>query len=512
MIWHIAHKDFHLNLLSARFIAGCILCILIIPFSIVVNMEDYKKTMEVYRTEAAEAKDQLESTKVYSGLRPVILRPPNPMSIFCDGISGNIGNRVKIDFGNIAPLPSGSSAQGDNPFMNSFLSFDFAGIIAILISLLALIFSYDLFTREREDGTMKLGLCSGISRSGFLSGKIIGVIITLLPILTLCYLLSVFIILISPNIYLDAGQWTSVLLLFLISLVYMSVYIMAGAFISSRVKHSSTSIIISLLCWIWFVFLSPALARHVAESFVNIEKHDNVAYAIEEMDREFYEKLYRDIIPGISEDMNLNGRSWWNANGGEDGYFETSGTAREYMEKERRIMKENEPLRIDLADRKWIIIKARLDDLFRQKRLQKNLMLLSPTGMFEMLSAGLSRNDENAVDDFMQDVREYRETLISHFESNKWFGDFRYITAQPLDEILPIEENSRIRRSGEIPESWNNHKNPPLDLEGVPMFSYSEPGIPALLYQSLLIIILLILIGSILYFLTIRSFQSYDIR
>ncbi len=512
MIWHIAKKDFLLNLISPRFIVGCLLSLLIIPFTVVVNLEEYKSEVDLYNTEMAEAKQELENTRVYSGLRPTIVRPPNPLSVFCTGINGNMGNKVKIDFGNITPLPIGDVSQRDNPFLNSFLSIDFIGVISILISLLALIFSYDLFTREREDGTMKLLLSKGISRSRFLSGKILGIMITLLPILVLCYLLSILIVLFSKNISLDAEQWTSLVLLFFFSMVYMAVFILTGAFISSKVRHSSTSIIISLLCWIWFVFLTPALAKHVAQTFDNIEKHDNVAYALDELDREYYDKINKEITPEIQKELNLYSRSWWNASGGNDGYFETSGTAREYMEFERRLMEEGEPLRIDYADKKWIIVKDHMDDLFRQKRLQKNLLMLSPTGMFEMMAAGLCKNDEVAVNDFMKDVRAYRETLIQHFESNKWFGDFRYITAQPLEEIVSIEEQNRISASGQIPDSWSNNNNPVLDLDGIPVFSSRETSVLVLLYQSLLLIMLLLLICSLLLVFTIRSFHKYDVR
>ncbi len=511
MIWNIAKKDFLLNLVSARFIVGCILCLIIIPFAVIVNLEDYKKEMEVYNIEVATAKKELESTRVYSGLRPVIVRPPNPLSVFCTGISGNLGNKVKIDFGNISSLPDGNTTGTDNPFLNSFLSIDFTGIISILISLLALIFSYDLFTREREDGTMKLIFSTGTGRSKFLSGKILGLFITLMPVLLLCFLLSIFIILISPNISLNPDQWINVLLIFFFALLYMAVFIMTGAFISSKVRHSSSSIIISLLCWIWFVFLSPVLASHIASGLVSVEKHDNVAYAVEELDSEFREKQNKMVI-NILEELNLDGLYLGNTTMGDDGYFETSGTAREYMECERRLKEGSEPVRIDYADKKWIIVKDRLDDLYRQKRLQRKLMLLSPTGIFEMVAEGLSRNDEVAIEDFMEDIREYREVLIHHFESNSWFGDFRYITPQPLEEILPIKENDLIAESGQIPDSWYYNNCSPLDLEGVPMFSYREAATPELLQQNLLLILLLFFISSVLYLFITRSFRNYDIR
>lgn len=37
MIWLIAKKDFLLNLLSVRFIIGFVLCLLVIPFTVIVQ-------------------------------------------------------------------------------------------------------------------------------------------------------------------------------------------------------------------------------------------------------------------------------------------------------------------------------------------------------------------------------------------------------------------------------------------------------------------------------------------
>ena len=41
MIWQIAKKDFLQNIISARFIIGFILCLFLIPFSILINIDDY---------------------------------------------------------------------------------------------------------------------------------------------------------------------------------------------------------------------------------------------------------------------------------------------------------------------------------------------------------------------------------------------------------------------------------------------------------------------------------------
>jgi len=41
MIWKIAKKEFLLNLISARFVIGFLLCLFLIPFTLTVNIDEY---------------------------------------------------------------------------------------------------------------------------------------------------------------------------------------------------------------------------------------------------------------------------------------------------------------------------------------------------------------------------------------------------------------------------------------------------------------------------------------
>jgi ABC-type transport system involved in multi-copper enzyme maturation permease subunit len=511
MIWHIAKKDFLLNIISVRFIIGFLLCLLIIPFTIIVNLDDYKNQLRIYQIDRNEAENNLKSTRVYSGLRPEIVKPPEPLGIFCKGITNNMGDKVKTNFGEKPILPEGEASLRDNPFLNSFFSIDFVSVISILISLLALIFSFDLITHEREEETLKLTLSKGISRSTFLAGKILGVFITLVPILIFCFLLSFLIILLSRDIVFSGRDWINILILFVISLFFMATFILTGTAISSLVRHSSTSIVICLLCWVWFVFLVPAIINFGVESFIKTELYENVSYALEGIDRD-YSAIHREKYGEILQDEGLEGTTWWNATGGMDGYFETSGTPLEVMEFERRIRAWSEPVRIEYADRKWIIQKEYLDGLIRQGDWQKNLSWLSPSMIFEQISAGLCRTEMNAFLGFMDEVHTYREILIEYFQENSWFDSYRYITAQPVDQIATFEEYRNIAQSGNIPDCWSNNNNPALDLSDIPIFRYQSAGLSDLINEGLFRMIALLAGCFMLFVLTQWSFNKYDIR
>ena len=60
MLWQIAKKDFLSNLISARFIVGFILCLFLIPFSIIINLEDYKEQVRLYQLDRDNAEKAMD--------------------------------------------------------------------------------------------------------------------------------------------------------------------------------------------------------------------------------------------------------------------------------------------------------------------------------------------------------------------------------------------------------------------------------------------------------------------
>ncbi len=88
MIWIIAKKDFLLNLISARFIIGFMLCLVVIPFTLVVGVDRYKDQVRVHQVYEKEAENAQKEIRVYSHVRPEIIAAPEPLSIFSRGIKG----------------------------------------------------------------------------------------------------------------------------------------------------------------------------------------------------------------------------------------------------------------------------------------------------------------------------------------------------------------------------------------------------------------------------------------
>ncbi len=87
-----------------------------------------------------------------------------------------------------------------------------------------------------------------------------------------------------------------------------------------------------------------------------------------------------------------------------------------------------ESLRIRTAEKVWLVRKKALDALFNQKaKLQRSLMRLSPAAVYHLATAAMAGTDLREMEHFIQQVRDYRETLITYFHdkgafASHWFG------------------------------------------------------------------------------------------
>jgi ABC-type transport system involved in multi-copper enzyme maturation permease subunit len=507
MIWKIARKDFLLNLLSARFAIGFLLCLFLIPFTLTVNIEDYDNQMRIYQVDQANAESSFKNVRVYSQLRPEIVKPPEPLSIFCRGISGNVGNRVKIWLGEKPLFATGNAAIRDNPLLNSFFSIDFVTIIAVIMSLLALIFTYDACTSEKEDGTLKLQLANSLSRYKILLGKVAGVYLTLLPILVFCYILSAISILNSPNIPFSLSDWGRIILLLLASLLYFTVFVFIGLLVSARLKSSITSVIVCLFFWVFFVFIIPNMAVYLAEGLKKVQSYDNLQYALQDLDEGYGKKCHE-------YSQTLEQPKWgayWNYIGGRDGSLLIGGTSKSQMERHRRLHEYTEPLRIDYANKKWAIQKTYLDSLDEQRNLAETISVVSPSEVFRLICASLCRTGADNHHRFMEGTRRYRNEFIDFYRDNKILSSFIYFTPVPPEEFLTADEIMRHDNKEDLP-GRNYKEYGYLDVSDMPVFQWKTPNVLTDVKDGLSKLAALIIISIMLFYLSFLSFIRYDVR
>jgi ABC-type transport system involved in multi-copper enzyme maturation permease subunit len=533
VILNIAFKEFYNNLLTARFTIGFIMCLFLIPFSLVVNLKDYREQLKGYEIERVKTEKSYQ-VRVYSALRPEIVRPPEPLSIFSKGISGTAGNKFKIRLDNRWSGAEGYETGRENPLLMSFFTMDFCTILVYILSLFAMLFTYDACSGERESGTLKLVLANPVHRWKVLIGKLIGVCLTLLPVIIFCFLLSALIVLLAPQVSFSAGEWLRVALLFLVSMVFFGLFILIGLLFSCCFRASAASIVLCLFVWVLSIFIIPNLANSLAKSLVAAPDNEDNRTVTEQLNREMGKKI-TEHAQSLRKQRGFD-IFYWSGTGGEDGYFETAGGSRNLMDYYRLYYEFVEPLRIEYEDKNWVKGKEFGDKLEAQRKLANRLALLSPTDVFRQVSETLCRTDNDTrLLLFDESLVRYRDDFIGYLKEKNVFSSYEYFTRQPPETFMSYDEIVRVRSGGQFNSAaeyiqWRKDGGdrspldkvpipgseitdyPPLELTDMPIFEFKSPSMLGGLRQSMGKIAGIIGVELVLFFLTFVCFVRYDVR
>lgn len=261
MLKDIIKKEILETITSPKFVFTFLLCAVLILLSVYTGITTYRTEQKEYSAAVALNKKNLEGQQSYqalAGLGPKINKPPHVLSTIASGVSEAVGRVASV---NIAYDPNlVDSKYESNPVFSVFGALDLTFIVKIVLSLFAILFTYDAIVGEKERGTLKLTLSNRVPRDRLIMGKVIGGYISLLIPLIIPLILSMLILLVYPNVSLTGQDWIRLLLMFLMFFLYLSVFFTLGLLVSARTNKSSTSFLVLLFIWVVFVTIIPKVA------------------------------------------------------------------------------------------------------------------------------------------------------------------------------------------------------------------------------------------------------------
>jgi len=252
MIWTIARKEFLEHLRSQRFVLCFLLCFTLIPLSNMMMWRDYTKRLEDYALTSPK-KGQARARR----------RPP-VLSIYVKGLGENMDRSFDL----VSP-PSNiifptSSHTKVNILGPVFPVPDFAYLVKVVMSLLAMLFAFDLICGEKAKGTLGLMLSNRVPRGSLLSGKILGGLGALVAPFLGAFLLGLIILNFLPEVSFSAEDWVRIGILFLGSAMYVGGFFFLGLAVSCLTRMPKSSIVICLFFWAVLVFAVPNIGGLVA--------------------------------------------------------------------------------------------------------------------------------------------------------------------------------------------------------------------------------------------------------
>ena len=146
MITTLIEKELKSIILSPKFVATFAVCSVLILLSVFVGIKEYRQFTKQYEAAKQLADQRMQEQTNWLGLSTIAFRTPAPMQIFVSGVNYDIGRFSTIDSHSSIKLVH--SIYSDDPIFAVFRFIDFNFIVLVVLSLIAILFTYDSINGE----------------------------------------------------------------------------------------------------------------------------------------------------------------------------------------------------------------------------------------------------------------------------------------------------------------------------------------------------------------------------
>ena len=469
MLLNIIRKEILENITSPKFVFTFLLCTILILLSVYTGINNYRAELREYNAAVSLNTKNLESQQSYgalAGLGTKVNKPPQVLSTIITGIQEAVGRQATV---NIAYDPSLVESKYDsNPVFAIFGELDMTLIVKIVLSLFAILFTYDAIVGEKERGTLKLSLSNRVPRDQLILGKAVGGFISLLLPLIVPLLMSLIILLIYRDISLYGEDWMRIGLIFVLFFLYLSVFFTLGLFISSRTSRSSSSLFILLFIWVTFIFIVPKVAVMVAGQIIPIPSMHEVTAQKDAFLQEIQGSAQAKVMAWVKENESLQ----------KENPQEFQESFREYLEE----FQQDATAQIDARNAE--LVEEYQAKRSKQEMLAFNLSRISPASVLTFGAMRLGKTGIHEHERFSNSIKTYKPIFT------KW-------------------ANTKMMQSINFSDP---SKQPKPDISDMPRHEFRAESLRDSFAFAIPDFAIMILMIIIFFILTFVSFLRYDVR
>lgn len=466
---------------SARNLIMLSLCIIITIAAMVTGYLNYDYERQLYDHTISYQSERLGDTADYEYMTVYISREPSRLSIFNSGPAVFLGRNAYIHPPRLRAFIQSPAAE--DPVLAMFGSFDITFVVTWLFSLLAFMLSYDSFSGEKEQGTLKLVQANSIGRVRHATGTILGRLLSTLAMVTVSLLAGLTVMMLIFPVRFNGDEWGLLGLTAVFYLLLTSLCSLAGSAISCFTHTRQSSLLLSLLTWIIIIFVVPSIASNVASGLA------------QPMLRQEFQARYNSIM--------------------EDNKYRVDWRLRDYLKKNPTTMEEwSQYNPFDLVESE--ITREQLGEIINLwneffLRRQQTLEIYKFVSPFSPVSLTQQAIDTIAGSGYEREF-ELNKALLRYSEELR-----EYIWGKVLN---PVEDSGQGREmnfnrneEGIFTASINEDYSPPkLDFSDMPRFTAPavSPGraVPAVLYNFLILLAMF----SLALLVSLLVFRRYDVR
>jgi ABC-type transport system involved in multi-copper enzyme maturation permease subunit len=486
MLGALIKKEIVSTILDLRFVIASLLFLVLIPLGMYVSRKGYEQRLANYQLEHRMYRQEYGKDVSYE-VEVQGFRPPAVQSIFASGLDHCIPDKVITTRSGI--FRTAKNVRGDSPAL-IFGRMDFFFNMCFVASLVALAFTFNSISGEKQAGTLGLMLSYPVSRGHILLSKIVGAYVSLLIPLTMSLLIASIILELSQDISILLPElYPSFLIILAATLVYLLSMVTLGVLISGMTKKPIISMTMSLFVWVIMVLALPKVGTMLARIIYPVEAEQVVSlrkYMVYDDLHETYKQKSVDIHKKYPDPIS------------------NSNLVYRYFKRMRALPKDQIPSEyhvvIPLAEELTALIKDTEQQIRNETdRIQQNhknkmkmqntiamtISRLSPACCYSYLISGLSHTGSGEYDRFIENAREFQDLV------KKTIYDCFY---------------RRIYTGGW--EQFALHEPP----ETLPDLQYRYLGLREILEAGLVDVILLVGFAFMFFALAFVAFNKYDVR
>ena len=323
MLVTLIQKEMMHHILSVRFVMLLLMCLLLVPLTLSINHQNYRKNLLDYQESvklsnieekiinpSMELEPELEVSKLFL--------KPTPLSVFANGLGDALPSYLGMTRNGITQGPPATVSDSIAHLLGHL---DFLFVVGTVFSLLALLFTFDAVAGEREAGTLRINLANPLPRDLFLWSKLIGGYIVFVVPFLVAFLFGLLVIVWQGFPLGEPEVFPRVMSLMLAALLYIGVFFAIGTVISTYLDNAKTALIVAFTVWVFAVLIVPRIGFVAAKLIVPtktsqsvyLEKtalRENFNAELEERKKEIHQEFWKDRPPASNEQMYAVGQEF----------------------------------------------------------------------------------------------------------------------------------------------------------------------------------------------------------
>jgi ABC-type transport system involved in multi-copper enzyme maturation permease subunit len=433
MFCTLVGKEIAETMLGFRFAIATLLCVVLIPLGMYVSRKDYEHCLASYQRELQTYRQRYGTPReVLSNMEAQGFRPPSVLSIFASGLDPFMPDKVFTSQSGL--FRTVKESGNDNPQSLLFGKADFLFNVMFIISLAALIFTFNSISGEKERGTLRLMIAHSIPRSRILLSKIVGKYVVLL----VPFMISVFIALLildaSPVVSIGSPRvWPALLIILVVTGLFIFGMVSLGVCISTFTTHSMGSIVLLFFVWAMFIIGIPRMSPMIAESIYPVESGSVFSFrkrmVCDDIEKQFEQIKKETIDPKWKAEQEPLDKATMlksieiaereRAEGKEPSFKAVEELNRKYNERRREIEAKYEPQiqrLFDECQRRIGTELNRIEQDYRNRRniqfsIAMNLARISPVSCYAFIVSGLSGTGVGEPDNFVNNAQGFQDQI-----------------------------------------------------------------------------------------------------